>query len=95
MCNPAYSFDLAPCWHKIKNRLPSQRLLSPEETIEEYEKHVSEVTKEDPIPSITHSISFQETDNALMILLGLLVSMGGDDHLLFDSSPARLPLEYG
>ncbi|GBP34221.1 Mariner Mos1 transposase [Eumeta japonica] len=48
MSNPAYRPDLASCdsflFPKIKNQLRGQRFSSPEEAVEEYEKHVSAVT---------------------------------------------------
>ncbi|GBP08481.1 Mariner Mos1 transposase [Eumeta japonica] len=51
MSNSAYSSDLAPfdliLFTKIKNQLRGQPLSSPEGAVEEYEKHVSEVTREE------------------------------------------------
>lgn len=51
MSHPAYSPDLAPCdfylFPKIKNQLRGKRFSSPDEAVEEYEKHVSEVTTEE------------------------------------------------
>ncbi|GBP69919.1 hypothetical protein EVAR_83237_1 [Eumeta japonica] len=41
-----------------------------------------------------YPITSQETVNALVIPLGLLLSMGGDDHVFSDGLPARLLLEY-
>ncbi|GBP20588.1 Cyclic nucleotide-gated olfactory channel [Eumeta japonica] len=51
MSKPEYSPDMATCdfflFAKIKNLLRGQRFSSPEEAAEEYEKHVSEVTREE------------------------------------------------
>ncbi|GBP30434.1 hypothetical protein EVAR_20886_1 [Eumeta japonica] len=43
MSNPAYSLDLAPCDFFCLQKLRNQQFSSPEEVVEEYEKHVSEV----------------------------------------------------
>ncbi|GBP47031.1 hypothetical protein EVAR_29633_1 [Eumeta japonica] len=47
-----------------------------------------------PFPSIRHPIPSQEAGIGLAAPLGLRVSMGGDDELLSDGSPARLTLDY-
>ncbi|GBP00236.1 hypothetical protein EVAR_857_1 [Eumeta japonica] len=45
-------------------------------------------------PSIRYPIPSREAGNALVPPSGLRVSMGGDDHLLYDGSPVYLPLEH-
>ncbi|GBP82367.1 hypothetical protein EVAR_99507_1 [Eumeta japonica] len=43
---------------------------------------------------VGYSIPSRKADNALVPLLELRVSMGGDDHLLCDDWPSHLPFDY-
>ncbi|GBP09264.1 hypothetical protein EVAR_4112_1 [Eumeta japonica] len=45
-------------------------------------------------PSIRYPISFKEADNVLVTRLELQVCMGIGEHLISDSSPTQLPLDY-
>ncbi|GBP78481.1 hypothetical protein EVAR_67235_1 [Eumeta japonica] len=47
-------------------------------------------------PEKYHTVTeYRQTANAPVTPLALRLSMGGDDYLLSDDSPARLHLDYG